>query len=320
MPSPSASLAYPRLDLGAAFEQFDLEMNRRGFISHQVLPIFDTPLQANAYPIIPIEQMLQNRELLRAPGASYSRGKWTFKSDGYACQEYGTEEPVDDREAAMYRTMFDAESVATMRALEALLNGAEQRAVSLLTDTNVITQTAAASVAWSTPATATPITDFNTARNAVWASTGIWVNAIVMSRNKFNHLRECAQIIDRIKSNANYKVLNGEITEAMLATAFDVDRIIVSGAAKNTAKEGQTATVASTWTDSNVLVCRVATTNDVREPCIGRTFHWAEDGSQPLGQVEMYRDESIRSNVIRVRHDVVEKVMYAKAGYLITGA
>ncbi len=106
----------------------------------------------------------------------------------------------------------------------------------------------------------------------------------------------------------------------MIASAFDVENVLVSGTAKNSAKEGQTATIASTWTDSKVLVARIATTNDLKEPCLGRTFHWAEDGSQPLGMIESYRDETVRSDIIRVRHEVAEKVIYPAAGYIITGA
>jgi hypothetical protein len=65
------------------------------------------------------------------------------------------------------------------------------------------------------------------------------------------------------------------------------------------------------------MVCRVATGNDFREPCIGRTFHWAGDGSSIDGAIESYRDEVVRSNIIRVRHDVDEVVLYAQAGHLL---
>ena len=61
----------------------------------------------------------------------------------------------------------------------------------------------------------------------------------------------------------------------------------------------------------------MTTTNDMSEPCIGRTFHWAEDGSQPAGTVETYRDETKRSDIVRVRHDVDEIVMYTEMGHLL---
>jgi hypothetical protein len=54
------------------------------------------------------------------------------------------------------------------------------------------------------------------------------------------------------------------------------------------------------------------------EPCIGRMFHWSEDGSSPGGTVESYRDEIVRGNIIRVRHDVDEVVLYPQAGHLVS--
>lgn len=322
MPSPSTSLALPRYDLGAAQEQFDLEMQNRGYVSQVVLPVFEAGLTASAYPVIPLDQLIAfatAKTGARASGAGYDRGNFTFTTATYATQEYGAEEPVDDKQAAIYGGMFNVEQVATRRCVERVLNKAEQRAVTALHDTAVITQTAAASVAWSSNDTAAPLDDYFTARDTIWAATGEKPNAIVMSWKKYNDLKECAQIIDRIKSNSNYNVLRGEITAALLALAFDVEQIIVSGTVKNTAKENQTAVIGSTWTDSKVLVAKLARTNDLTEVCLGRTFHYSADGSQPLGNVESYRDETVRADIIRVRHDVQEKVMYAPCGYLITG-
>lgn len=323
MPSPSTTLALPRYDLGQAQERFDLAMQKRGYIAQRVLPIFNTAVVADSYPVIPLDQLMapaQGDGGKRASGAGYGRSSFTFTTASYACQEYGWEEPVDDRQARIYGGLFNAEMVATARCVEKILNYAEQRAVAALHVTTGMAGNAAANVAWSSYATAQPLTDFATARDAIWAATGEWPNAIVMSRKKFNDLRECAQIIDRIKNNANYPVLRGEINEAMMAVAFDVDQVIVSGTAKNSAKEGQTASIASTWTDGNVLVAKLATSSDLQEIALGRTFHYSADGSQPLGYVETYRDETIRADIVRVRHDVQEKIEYAKCAYLITSA
>lgn len=297
-----------------------MEANKRGYIAQAVLPIFSAPSQCGKYPVINPAQLLAQRDVLRGPNGAYSRSSFTFYLDPYDTTEYGAEEPVDDNEKKMYVDYIDVEMNATVRAASAVLAAAEKRAVDLLTDTNVITQTVAAGYAWSDPTYAQPLDDFASARYLIWSTTGIWCNAIVMSRCKFNQVVDCLQIVDRIKGNSNYKVLRGEITPEMVAAAFDVDRIIISDAVKNAAKEGQTVSVASAWPDASILVCKVATTNDLREPCIGRTFHWAEDGSQPLGLIETYRDEKVRCDIVRCRHQVQEKVMYPQAGALITGA
>ena len=84
MASPTAALTQSRPDLSASFEEFDLEMDRQGYISHRVLPTIDVGAQAGRFGIIPVEQLLQNRDTARAPGSGYSRGKWNFETTTYA--------------------------------------------------------------------------------------------------------------------------------------------------------------------------------------------------------------------------------------------
>ncbi len=96
-----------------------------------------------------------------------------------------------------------------------------------------------------------------------------------------------------------------------------MDNILVAGGTKNTANEGQSASLSEIWDDEYCWIGRVATTADFREPCIGRIFHWAGDGSQEEGLVESYRDETVRSDIVRVRHDVDEVVLHTACGGLL---
>jgi hypothetical protein len=104
----------------------------------------------------------------------------------------------------------------------------------------------------------------------------------------------------------------------MLARVFDLEYVIVAGTSRNSAKEGQTATPVQIWSSEYAMVAKIATSADMREPCIGRTFHWAQDGSSIGGTVESYREEAIRGDVIRVRHDVDEVILYPEAGHLLS--
>jgi hypothetical protein len=66
------------------------------------------------------------------------------------------------------------------------------------------------------------------------------------------------------------------------------------------------------------MLARVARTADLREPCLGRTIHWGEDGSQIGGLFESYYSDERRSNIVRCRHDVDEKIIYAEAADLLS--
>lgn len=321
MHSPSSSLATQRPDL-ATFEEFDLEMERLGFIAQRVLPVFDVPHQAGNFGIIPIEQLLQTRDTNRAQSGGYSRGAWKFETSTYATSEHGAEEPVDDREAAMYRNYFDAELIASKRAYDAVLRNQEIRTADLVfnaTTWSGASLTTAITHEWDDATNAVPITDVEAAVRKVYDNSGVWPNALVINRKVFRNLRDCTQVINRIASSgAGSPTKATDITVQMLAQVFDLQHIIVAGSSKNTAAVGLAASLSQIWSDEYAMVCRVAETNDMREPCIGRIFHWGEDGSQIGGQVETYRDETVRADVVRVRHDVQEKVLYPQMGHLLS--
>jgi len=319
MPSPKTSLATLRPDL-ASFEEFDLAMDRQGFIGHRVLTVIDVAKASGVFGRIKLVDLLQNRETARAPGSGYSRGSFRFDDETFATKEHGTEEPIDDVEAEMYAEYFDAEQISTQRAYDAVLRNAEKRVAAAVFNTTTWTGTGlttAVGTKWDVFATATPITDVLAAKKKVWDGVGMWPNALVISRKVFLNLRECAQIVDRIKYAGFQNPVSSEITIASLAQVFDLDMVLVAGAAKNTANEGQVAVIASVWSDTLAMICRIGNTSDFKEPCIGRTFHWNGDGSDIDGRVETYRDETIRGDVVRVRHQVEEKILYKECGHLL---
>lgn len=324
MPSPSTVLYTERPDL-KSWEEFDTEMNARGFIGQRVAPVIDVSLVSDNPGKIPIEQLLKTGDTARASGAGYNRGKWTFTTWSYACEEHGWEEPIDDRERQRYANLADVELIATKRAYNNVLLNAEKRMAALVFNTSTWTgaslYTDVGTTEWAQAnwATATPIAHVEAAARKVRANSGYWPNAIVLNRTKFRDLRQCAEIRERIvASGAGTPAKASDITPQMVASVFDLDYCFVAGSAYDSAAEGQSTVIADVWGDY-AMVCRVATGSDPREPCIARTFHYAKDGSQIGGTIEMYRDESIRSDVVRVRHDVDEVVMYAELGHLIAG-
>lgn len=301
---------------------FDLEMQRRGYIATRVWPIVETGSQAGTFGKVTIESLLANASVDRANGSGYNRGTWKFDDAAYATKERGAEEVIDDRTLKMYRNYFDAEQVCTRRAYERVLSAQEKRVAAAVFNPTTYTGaslTTAVTNEWDDWTNATPIADVEAAVQAIWANSGLWANALIINRKVFRNLRNCAQVIDRIASSgAGSPTKATDVTEQMLAAVFDLPNIIVAGTGQNTANEGQAATIAPIWSNEYAMVCRVAETNDFEEPCIGRTFHWAEDGSDPEGTVETYRDETVRSDVVRVRHDVDEQILHVVAGHLLS--
>ena len=321
MPSPSAALTTQRPDLASSFMEFDLEANRSGFIGAQVFPMIPVAKQLGSFGYIPIEQLLKDRDTLRAPGAGYNRSEFTFTKATYACEEHGAEEPIDDREAQMYADYFNAEQLAALRAHSAVLRNYEKRvAAAVFNATTWTSYTTAITEEWDTKAAAVPIADVKTASQAVFTQCGMWPNALICNKKVWQNLRYTNEVIDLIKYAGITDPRPGTITTQAVAQAMDLEMIIVAGGVKDTAIEGQAASLASIWSDEYAMVCKVATTDDPREPCIGRTFHWSEDGSEFAGTIESYRDDRVRSDIVRARHDIDEVVLYVEAGHLLSNA
>lgn len=321
MPSPSSSLATLRPDL-ATFLEFDAEADAKGFIAYDVFPVIDVREASGNFGRIPLEQLLQERNTQRSPRSGYSRGNWTFEPDTYATVEHGAEEPVDDNEAKAYANYFDAEQVSTMRAFSAVLRNAERRMAAAVFNSTVwngSALTTAVGDEWDDFANATPIDDVEAAVQKVYDNSGLWANALIINRKVFRNLRQVAQVIDRIAGQgAGAPTRSSDININHLKAVFDLEHIIVAGASRNSAAEGQAATPEQIWSGEYAMVCRISTSMDMSDPCIGRTFHWAADGSSIGGTVESYRDETVRSDVIRVRHQVAEKRLYTEAGHLLS--
>lgn len=313
--SPSPSTAIGRPDLGATLEEFDLQANQAGFVGLKIFPVVEVAEQSANIGKIPIEQLLQEQETNRASGGGYREGNFTFSDFSYATEEHGWTERIDERNARIYRRFFDAEVVGARRARNFVLQNLEKRIVAAATNVASFVDVAA-TVAWSTPATAVPITDVLNRMIAVRAASGMTPNTVVMDWEAFMRARETAQVIDRLKYSGHTDPKN--VTENALAQVFNVKRVIVSGGIRNTAPEGG-LTLTAQWPRATVAVGYVAESDDVAEPGVGRVFHWSADGSNIGTILESYYVEDVRATKIRARMETDELVVYNEAWELITG-
>jgi hypothetical protein len=294
-----------------------MEASQRGFIGLELLPIFDVPEQSADYPLIPIESLIKLQETSRAPRGSYNRSDYNFETGTYSCDEHGWEELVDDVEAALYRRYFDAEEVAVKRAVDILLRAQEARIADAVMDTGNITGTSNVATEWSTPSTATPRANVNTAKAAMRAASGLTPNVIAMSYKVFTNTMMIKEITDALQYTNPLQMGGEEAQKAILAQYFGVGKVIVGNAIKDSGKKGAAFTIADIWDDEYILLAKVSTGGpDLREPCLGRTFLWTADSPENL-VTEQYREEQKRSNVYRVRQNTDECFVFTGAGYLL---
>lgn len=321
MATPTATPPSLRPDL-AEFMEFDLESEKQGYIATKVLPVVETGLQSDNPGKVPLESLLFNGDTKRTSRGHYNRGNFDFTTFAYATKENGWEEPIDARDKERYRHLLQVERIANARAQGIVARNQEQRAAALVFNPTTFTGaalTTGITHEWDDATNAVPITDVEAAIKKVYENSGLDANALIINKQVFRNLRNCDQIIDRIASSgAGNAIKARDITVEMLKAVFDLDYIIVAGASKNTANEAKAATPTRIWSGEYAMVCRIAESQDMREPCIGRTFHWSEDGSSIGGTIEEYEEIQSRSRIIRVRHDTDEVIMYKEAGHLLS--
>lgn len=315
MPAPTTPSSFQRPDLGQSFEEFDLAAAMQGFIGLQVLPTFSAQRQTANFSKVKVAALLAERDTTRASGGGYSRQEYEFEQDSYACVEHGAEEILDDRERAIYSYTIDFERINAMRAVDAVIRNQERRIANAVFNATTFTAHPV-TTEWSSPSGSTPVDDVMAAINAFKLQSGMMPNALIFNDQVMRNLQRCDQIIDQVK----YSGIDDpkKITRQMLAALFNVDQIIVPNTMRNTANQGQAAAFGNIWSSEYVMLARVATSQDLREPCLGRTFHFTGDGSSEGGTIEQYRDEKVRSDIMRCRVDVHEKIIYTAMGYLMS--
>lgn len=301
----ATNAAVYRPDLGIAVLEF-YEGVTMAYIGLQLMPIFETPYQAATYSVIPKEVLMNVPDVSRSPRGNYNRGDWNYESGKYATSEKGWEEPVDDSERSMLdrRNPGLADFVATTRGLNHILRSQEKRIAGKLFNTSNFTAHSV-SVEWNVAgATPKPITDVKDGVAAFRLQCGMLPDALVISWTTFQDLKNCDQIVERLKYTFPGIDLN-RMNSEQLAAVFNVPQVLIGGSVYNSAKKNKAAVVSEVWDKEYAMLVKISQGNDLTQPGVGRTFLWTDD-SPDNAIVEQYRDEKARSDIFRVRHNVDE--------------
>jgi hypothetical protein len=299
---PTSDTALQRPDLGMAVYETLTSAPTMGFIGLQVMPPFYVPVNAAEYPVIPKEALFNLLDTSRGPLGHYNRSGDEFESGYFRTTEKGLEARLDDRYRALYSSKFAWELAISNIKMNEILRAQEYAIAAKIINTSNFTPVNAA-VSWATLATATPKYDIITGKAALRAK-GIIPNKLIVNYTNFLQLTQMTEVKTAVYQIFPDAAKTGTISQAQLEAYLDIP-LLIAGAMYNTAGRSATASLSDLWGTRYAMLCRVAEgdTADVIEPCIGRSFVWNE-GAQQTVIVEQYRDEAVRSDMLRVRHDV----------------
>lgn len=307
-----------RPDLNLGLDKFDIAADQAGFVGLKIAPAFEVNMSAGEYKVREIEDILQRRLDERAADGTYSSGELRFTKSSYVTEEHGFEVRVDENQAAIHRNWWNADMEAAEHARDVVLRNHNARVITA-SQTNRSQNTVAAAV-WTSTTTANPVKDVIDARKAFMLRTGIRPNALALDWSVYEYLLDNASVRDRC---TNIGLIGADVspllTQKILAAAFDVDHLVVSGAFNNSANQPVAASLASMWTATEALLFLHDDNPNTIRPCFMRTFHWGEDGGNIGESFDRYRNESKRSDVVRQRMQTAEVVLNGKFAQRITG-
>ena len=315
----SNSAAIFRGDIAGVVEQAkDFEA---GLIGSGVMPILDVPVRAGQYPSFVLKegQLLKSDMKTRSPYSAFARGTRAFVQDTYTALEYGYEEAVDDTVTLDVARFFDAEVIAAKLAKRKLLLAHELRVASKIFDSGTFTATNS-----GTAYTTANLATFDAGQDVQEAIDRLLSKGestsnlkVVIPYPVWTRIRASTKFQNRLRGTglSTDTILNASTQAA--AEVFGVAEVLIGRASYDTAPEGVAFSAGNVWANTFIWVGSVTQASaGYFGGGAGFTLNWSEYG--PAIGVSTYREEAIKSNIVRASQYTAEKVVNANAGQLIT--
>lgn len=292
------------------------------YIGIKALPAMPVPNKFGQYPVIRKNSgdLLRNEVKARGSRATYARIQRAWETDNYNTQEYGMEALVDDGDSRNIGRFFDLESFEIRRNIGQVKLAHEIRAQTKLIDNTVFsTTTSGTAYTAANLATFDIGLDVDTAKQAIIARGEDPMDlTLVMSANVFYRARASTKLQNRVRGTSSTDTFI-VLSEDAMAKALEVKQVLVGRAAYDTSPQGASAsTLAQIWGDTFMWLGKAEEPSGPEQYFnggTGFTIFWEEDSG--LWQVESYREDNKRSEVIRARHNTDEKIVLSSSAQLI---
>jgi hypothetical protein len=279
------------------------------YIAGQIFPVVPVENQSGYYFVFDKGPWFRMIDTLRAPGTRAIRADYTLTTGTFFCDVYAVAKGIPDETRQNASAPLRPDVDATRFITDQLLRSLERRVASLVTTAAYWAYSTSPTTQWSS-STSDPISDIETARNAIVQAIGRMPNTMVMSYDVWRHLKSHPDLMDRLK----YTNPTGVITVEQARTLFGVDRLLIGNAVYDAAKEGQSASHAYIWGDG-VWLGYVPNSPGLMEPAAGYVFEWQSMGSPR--QVYRYREIAEHQDVVEVQHATDEKITASDAGAVL---
>lgn len=247
------------------------------FIADQVFPIVPVKRQSDVFYVYNKGDFMRDEARLRGAATESVGGDYGVEAaEPYYCRKYAFHKDVTPEERANYDEPLDADTDATDFVTQKMLIRREMSWASNYFRPGIwaneivgVDQAPAAgqTIQWDQVAS-DPIKDITTASVQMASISGYRPNVLVLSPFVFNALKNHFDILDRIKYTQK-----GIVTNDLLATLFEVDKVVVAWAVVNLAGKGGPDDIDFIM-GKHALLCYSNPRPALRKPSAGYIFSW----------------------------------------------
>ena len=287
---------------------------QQNFIASRVFPIVPVSKQSDKFFTYTKNDWFRDEAQRRADATESAGGGYGLSTDTYQCDVFAFHKDIGDQTRANADAPINVDREAVEFVTSRLMLKMETQFVSSFFTTSVWATDATPSNLWSDYTTSDPLNDVETAKRTILSTTGFEPNTLVLGYDVFKTLKNHPDLVDRIKYTSSQV-----ITEGLMASLFDVPRVMVAKAVKATNNEGGTAAYDFTH-GKNALLCYSAPSAGLLQPSAGYVMSWT-GVSQGLGQTvgtSRIRMEQFKADRIEAEVSFDMKVIGSDLGYFFS--
>lgn len=302
MPSPTQRDVH----IEAPLSNISIAYRNTEYIGDMIFPVVPVEKRSDVYFTFDKGAFFRDRVQVRAPGTRAQRASYDISTASYVALNYALAKEVPDEVRENADNPLRPDREATEFVTDALLLGQEIRVANIIT---------ASSGTWgysSSPATqwdndtSDPLGDIDDAVNGVVSSIGRMPNVMVLSYDVWRKLKIHPDILDRIKHTRP----GGVATPEDVAGWFDISKVLVGHAIKDTSADGAAFSSAYVWGD-DLWVGFVAPNPSIMTPSAGYILEWMNR------EVRRYREDQERQDILEASHYTDEVVSASDSGAVI---
>lgn len=294
------------------------------FIATKAFPIVPSDKKTNTYYTYDRDDWFRSEARKRAPGTRAAGGGYNLQTATYDAEVYAVRKDIDDQIRANADPVINMDRDATQWVTHQLLIKRETDWASAYFAASKWTGSTTGGdltggtnfTKWDDDAS-TPIEDIRKQSVNVAQKTGYKPNVLVLGPEVHKDLIDHPDILERIKYTQK-----GVVSNDLLATLFDVERVLVPYAVKVTTAEAASSDTYAFVYGKSALLVYSAPAPSVMAPSGGYQFVWTGyHGAQRTGmRIKRYREEPIASDVVEGEMSYDFKLVAADLGVFFTSA